>query len=265
MTKSANALRRGEVDIYQLIMSQALKSSYKIPMPHSECAKRMRERDPGSAPVTGSRVPYVFIKGAMKTQAYYNTEDPLFVIENNIPIDYDYYLNNKFLKPLRRLFKYVVPEEEFREAMYGGDEARHIVKTLPSAHTPVVGHAARRVAGQTNTQSSMMRFVKKYPQCLRCKTPMTTIKIAIGGVAPPVCEHCAADPDGLAETCLEQMAKLNSLQQEYSRLYTGCQRCQGSLGEINCINGDCPVFYRRYTVRASIHTQEAVVKRFDDW
>jgi DNA polymerase elongation subunit (family B) len=30
---------------------------------HTELAARMRIRDPGSAPVLGDRVPYVFIKG----------------------------------------------------------------------------------------------------------------------------------------------------------------------------------------------------------
>lgn len=36
---------------------------YEGKQAHDELAKRMRKRDPGSAPATGDRVPYVIIKG----------------------------------------------------------------------------------------------------------------------------------------------------------------------------------------------------------
>lgn len=37
---------------------------YEGKQAHDELAKRMRKRDPGSAPALGDRVPYVIIKGA---------------------------------------------------------------------------------------------------------------------------------------------------------------------------------------------------------
>lgn len=37
--------------------------------------------------------------------AYEKSEDPLYVLENNIPIDTKYYLDNQLSKPLMRIFE----------------------------------------------------------------------------------------------------------------------------------------------------------------
>lgn len=68
-------------------------------------SSRMRKRNPGSAPAMGDRVPYVIIKAAKSNffsflwfqpkvdfinadaRAYEKAEDPLWVLENNIPLD----------------------------------------------------------------------------------------------------------------------------------------------------------------------------------
>ena len=39
---------------------------------------------------------------------------------------------------------------------------------------------------------------------------------------------------------------MNYLENKFSRLWTECQRCQGSLHqEVLCSNKDCPIFYMR--------------------
>lgn len=68
---------------------------YAARQAHAELAERMRKRDPGSAPRLGDRVPYVIVnRGGSNTPAYEKAEDPIFVLQNNVPIDYDYYLGN---------------------------------------------------------------------------------------------------------------------------------------------------------------------------
>jgi DNA polymerase delta subunit 1 len=47
------------------------------------------------------------MKGAA---AYEKSEDPLYVLENNIPIDTKYYLDNQLAKPLMRIFEPVMGE-----------------------------------------------------------------------------------------------------------------------------------------------------------
>ncbi|KAJ3057624.1 DNA-directed DNA polymerase delta, partial [Rhizoclosmatium hyalinum] len=49
----------------------------------------------GSAPNVGDRVSYVIIKGTKDAAAYEKAEDPLYVLDNNIPIDTKYYCKDR--------------------------------------------------------------------------------------------------------------------------------------------------------------------------
>ena len=59
---------------------------YKAKQAHVELAMRMKKRDPGTAPQMGDRVPYVIIQAAKGVPAYEKSEDPVFVLENSIPV-----------------------------------------------------------------------------------------------------------------------------------------------------------------------------------
>ena len=65
----------------------------------------------GSAPALGDRVAYVIIKGMKGAAAYEKSEDPLYVLENNIPIDTKYYLENQLSKPLMRIFEPILGDK----------------------------------------------------------------------------------------------------------------------------------------------------------
>ena len=43
--------------------------------------------------------------------AYEKSEDPIYVLENNIPIDTKYYLENQLSKPLMRIFEPILGEK----------------------------------------------------------------------------------------------------------------------------------------------------------
>lgn len=75
----------------------------------------MRQRRPGSEPQSGDRVPYLLTKTEdPKAKAYEKSEDPKYVEEHNVPIDYHYYFLNKFLTPVCDLLDplYENPKEE---------------------------------------------------------------------------------------------------------------------------------------------------------
>ena len=57
------------------------------------------------------RVPYVIIKGVKGAAAYEKAEDPIYVLENNIPIDSKYYLENQLSKPLMRIFEPIMGDK----------------------------------------------------------------------------------------------------------------------------------------------------------
>lgn len=58
-------------------------------------------------------LPYtdVIIKGTKDARAYEKSEDPLYVLENNVPIDTKYYLENQLSKPLMRIFEPILGEK----------------------------------------------------------------------------------------------------------------------------------------------------------
>jgi DNA polymerase delta subunit 1 len=109
-------LLSGDVPNEKLILSQSLSDTYKIKgepvsvtspesvninQSHVQVVVKMRERKPGSEPQSGDRVPYLLTKtDDPKAKAFEKSEDPKFVEENNIPIDYLYYFENKFLNPV---------------------------------------------------------------------------------------------------------------------------------------------------------------------
>lgn len=105
-------LLQNKIDMSQLVISKALaKSDYAGKIAHVELAKRMKKRDPGSAPHTGDRVAYVIIRGMKNLPAYERAEDPLYVLEHNLPIDTQYYLENQLSKPLVRIFEPILGSE----------------------------------------------------------------------------------------------------------------------------------------------------------
>jgi DNA polymerase delta subunit 1 len=110
----------GRVPMEKLVLSQKLADTYKSEnLPHVNVVKKMREREPGSEPQSGDRVPFVLIKvdNPKKAKQFEIAEDPKWVAQNNIPLDYEYYFTNKFMKPVCDLLKPLV--ENATEEIFG--------------------------------------------------------------------------------------------------------------------------------------------------
>ena len=109
-------LLSGDVPNDKLVLSQSLSDTYKVSgesvsvtgdrigeinQAHVQVVHKMRERKPGSEPQSGDRVPYLLTKtDDPKAKAFQKSEDPKFVEEHEIPVDYLYYFENKFLNPV---------------------------------------------------------------------------------------------------------------------------------------------------------------------
>lgn len=59
----------------------------------------------GSTPAGAKAHPFLECQAAKGAAAYERSEDPVYVLENNLPIDTEYYLTNQLSKPLSRLFE----------------------------------------------------------------------------------------------------------------------------------------------------------------
>ncbi|KIM82947.1 hypothetical protein PILCRDRAFT_819751 [Piloderma croceum F 1598] len=232
-------LLQNKVDMSQLVITKALsKTDYAGKQAHVELAERMKVRDAGSAPALGDRVAYVIIKGIKGAAAYEKSEDPLYVLENNIPIDTKYYLENQLSKPLMRIFEPIL-----------GEKATSL---LSGGHT-------RSIQIATPTVGGLMKFAVKTVTCMGCKTPLRgNNSVNIDGA---VCNNCRPR---LGELYQKQVTSSSELQVRFSRLWTQCQRCQGSLHQdVLCTSKDCPIFYMRKKAQKDVEDANAVLERFD--
>ena len=96
----------GNISMEKLMITKALRSDYKNPesIGHNVLANRIGERNPGEKPKPGDRIKFVFIVNNNKKGLQgERMESPEFIIENNIKIDYIYYISNQIMKPLQQL------------------------------------------------------------------------------------------------------------------------------------------------------------------
>jgi DNA polymerase delta subunit 1 len=135
-------LLSGDVPNEKLILSQGLSDTYKvggknvsvtssesvnINQSHVQVVMKMRQRKPGSEPQSGDRVPYLLTKTQdSKAKAYEKSEDPKYVEEHGVPVDYHYYFLNKFLNPVCDLLDPLY--ENVKEEIFG---------EIINAHKPV--------------------------------------------------------------------------------------------------------------------------------
>lgn len=225
-----------KVDISNLVITKELTKTddeYAGKQAHVELANRMKKRDPGSAPQLGDRVPYVIIAAAKKTAAYLKSEDPIYVLENNIPIDTQYYLDNQLSKPLLRIFEPILGEKRAESILLHGD------------HTRTKTQVTSKLGG-------LMAFATKKSSCIGCKAVLEDNSA--------LCNYCKQRE---SEIYQKEISLLHGLEEKFSKLWTQCQRCQGSLHEdVLCTSRDCPIFYMRKKVQKDLADQDKLMLRF---
>ncbi|PSN65808.1 catalytic subunit DNA polymeras-like protein delta [Corynespora cassiicola Philippines] len=238
-------LLQNKIDMSNLVITKAItkeadkddKGGYTAKQAHVELAKRMKQRDAGSAPGLGDRVAYVIVKGAGGSKNYEKSEDPIYVLEHNIPIDTKYYLDNQLAKPLGRIFEPILGEKK-AASLLNGDHTRSISVAAP-------------------TMGGLMKFAKKTQTCMGCKKPLVGAQEKDGAV----CENCRPR---IGEFYQKTLSKVSELEVRFARLWTQCQRCQGSMHcEVICSSRDCPIFYMRMKARKDVEDAGKELVRFD--
>ena len=75
-----------------------------------------------------------------------------------------------------------------------------------------------------------------------------------------VCSHCKSRESAIYQ---KRISQFSILEEKFSRLWTQCQRCQGSLHEeVLCTSSDCPIFYMRKKIQIELGEQDKVLQRF---
>tara|TARA_R100001163_G_C5068174_1_gene208070 strand:+ start:3598 stop:8802 length:5205 start_codon:yes stop_codon:yes gene_type:complete len=112
-------LLEGKFPLDMFTITKTLKSYYKNPdqIAHNVLAQRIAERDPGNKPQSNDRMQFAYIKpppvakGDRVLQGN-RIETPEFIKENNLELDYRFYLTNQVMKPVMQIFELVLDEKE---------------------------------------------------------------------------------------------------------------------------------------------------------
>ena len=113
---SLKQLSNGEYPLEELVVTKTLRGMYKNPqqIAHKVLADRMKKRDPGSAPQSNDRVPYIYVQTKenknKKLLQGDKIEDPKYAVENKLIPDYGHYITNQIMKPCLQLYSMVLEE-----------------------------------------------------------------------------------------------------------------------------------------------------------
>ena len=113
---------RGKYPIEYFLISKTLKKNYKNrnSIAHAVLADRIAKRDPGNKPQVNDRIQYVYFISNKKSKLQGDKiEDPKYLLENNLELDYLYYITNQIEKPALQFLELIVenPKTIFKNAI----------------------------------------------------------------------------------------------------------------------------------------------------
>tara|TARA_B100000674_G_C37976482_1_gene979659 strand:- start:432 stop:4253 length:3822 start_codon:yes stop_codon:yes gene_type:complete len=139
LKKTLTQIKDGKMDKSMFIISKSLRGFYKNPegVAHKVLADRMAERNPGNKPKPNDRIPYAYIK-LSDTELYdYNNpyksgpkkgkprpkkilqgnriEHPDYIKEKSLELDYNFYISNQIMNPVKQVLDLEKDENETKE------------------------------------------------------------------------------------------------------------------------------------------------------
>ena len=109
-------LVNGKVKLGQLTITKSLRAEYANPLQiaHKALADRMALRDPGNAPASGDRIPFVYVRPAVGAVAAKlqgdRIEAPSWIKEKGLVPDYEFYLGHQLQNPISQMFGLLLEE-----------------------------------------------------------------------------------------------------------------------------------------------------------
>lgn len=246
-------LLKHEVELHQLVVSRSLnKTEYKNQQPHACLAKKMTQRVDGYVAAVGERIPYIFTHQAGKRSVANQAEDPLYAIEHNIPIDYEFYIEHQLKKPIIRMMAWIFGEGNVKKTeaiIFGNDELR-------------------RVPRKSNAVSHMGlgRYFVVVPKCLSCGVLVSeqqqqqpnvlhSEKISVTETTTTTTSSSSKSFTGFCAQCkanggaAEAHKKMKMDVEELDKIYLGyrakCAECRGYDDETACVQVDCAVTFQK--------------------
>jgi len=118
--KTLKQILMDKYPIDKFIITKTLKEKYKdrTRITHAVLADRMAKRDPGNKPLPNDRIPYAYIQVDHEVELQGDrVEHPDYIRENNLKLDYLFYITNQIMVPSVQFLELLVnnPEQIFNE------------------------------------------------------------------------------------------------------------------------------------------------------
>ena len=236
-------LLEGKVEFGDLIITMEYGkhwTAYKSLNAAASLAKRAELRAGAEPYAEGDRIDYVMVVKSKSVKLSDCSEDPLFALENKLPIDYKWYLTNQMAKPLYRIFQFIpgVTQKLFTH----GPHLNRVVKPKP----------------MVTRKGGIMSMFKPKPKCVVC-----SVTIASGRL----CD---------SKLCIDaEMTQVNDkkrhaiqVRSKAEEIWANCNNCAGDIDSANaCTNRECDKFYARYILRNAKDEITEEMKRVNilDW
>ena len=149
---------RKEEPIESFVVSKSLRGSYANPnaQPHVQVARKIKQRT-GESIGSGTRVPYVFVvDDNIDELISRRAEDPAYVAEHGLDLDYLYYIDNQLTNPIQALLEIMVDDPV--ERVMGRQEIRDIVGGMRASRTTLVRDVKRVKTNQKNHQREITQY-----------------------------------------------------------------------------------------------------------
>ena len=217
-TEQLYRLKHGDVPIHQLLFTGQRGRDYKMVPPAEYAARKMAEREPGSEPMVGDRVTYVFTDFGPKQRKRNETaDDPLYVHKHGVQVNYDVALD-RATSAMVKVFE-LIYEKDWVEAHFA-NALRRVARKTPDLRAPAL-------------KSSLLSHYKPAARgCVQCGAPAT------GGL----CAQCAPDRDAVVERLNKRLAEVTHTN---NCEWQNCRDCAGEESMNACMARMCPHRYVR--------------------
>lgn len=107
-------LVEGKMSMNLLTMSKTLRAEYAFAPAHKILAERIKQRDPGNAPASGERIPFIYVlppigQPAAKLQGD-RVETPSYIRAKGLKPDVRFYIEHQLMNPVSQLFGLVAEQ-----------------------------------------------------------------------------------------------------------------------------------------------------------
>lgn len=254
-------LLTGKVDMSRLIISKGLSKTDEqyakggTKQQHVELKKRIQKRAHRTGetiPETGDRIPFVMIRGNIKSKANELSESPLHVQQNGIPLDTDYYINKQIWPAVIRIFTCIY--EPLKCVTIESSMSQKAREGL-IAHQRLFSKNAKHMLNKTEPKIrgyGISAYGKSIPKCLSCGIPLRHTNPG------PCCKSCDVET---TKTKVEKLAE--EKMKAKIDAWDICMKCQGGKFEkVTCSNMTCDNFFHRDKTILDIEDIAKDLKRF---